>query len=134
MKKTLLLLCVFSLCFSLVACKGTQNGEITMKSVAGNYIWEKEGFGGPFNIYLKKDGSCTYYVGYNSDHLGKGSWSLDDGIVKIVETKESSGFDNIFYFRADGNSLVFIKESSDQFMYLALNDGEKFLRSKVDTK
>ena len=132
MKKTILLFCIFCMCFSLSACTGAHDGNATMKSVAGNYIWEKEGFGGPFNIYLKKDGTCNYYVGYLSSYFGMGTWSLEDGIVTIVETKESSGFDHVFHFRAEGDALVFIGEGSDQFMYTVVNDGDKFLRSEVE--
>ena len=132
MKKILLLFCIFCLCLSLFACKEGEGGEITSKTVVGNYIWEKEGFGGPFNIYLKKDGTCNYYVGYLSSYFGTGTWSLEAGIVTIVETKESSGFDHVFHFRAEKDALVFIGEGSDQFMYTVVNDGDKFLRSEVE--
>ena len=127
MKKMLLLFCICCLCFSLFACQNPQDGEITKKSVVGNYIWEKEGFGGPFNIHLKADGSCTYYVGYLSSHIGAGTWSLENGVITIREKMESS--ENIFHFRAEKDALIFIKENSDRFLHITVEDGDKFKRS-----
>ena len=123
----LLILCILCTCVSLFACVDPQGDGVTKKSVVGNYIWEHEGFGGPFNIYLKSDGSCSYYVGYLSSHIGSGSWSLSDGVVTIKETTANG--ENTFYFQAQKDTLIFIAENSSRFQFITVEDGDKFERS-----
>ena len=88
------------------------------------FVWEKEGFGGDFTIMLNDDGTYMYYVGALSSYIGSGRWSLQEGKVVLTET---SGYDNVFSFAIKGDDLVFIKEGSSEFMYVTVEDGDRFI-------
>ena len=88
------------------------------------FVWEKEGFGSDFTIRLNDDGTYMYYAGALSSYIGSGRWSLQEGTVILSET---SGYDNVFRFAAVGNDLVFIKEGSSEFMYVTVEDGDRFI-------
>ena len=88
------------------------------------FVWEKEGFGGDFTIQLNDDGTYMYYVGALSSYIGSGRWSLQEGKVVLTET---SGYDNVFYFAVKGDDLVFIRDGSSEFMYVTVEDGDRFI-------
>ena len=88
------------------------------------YVYEGEGFPDKFAITLFEDGSFSYYEGMLSSYIGFGSWEENDGMITLT-TK--SGYDLVHRFRIVENALVFIAEDSDNFIYVKISDGEKFL-------
>ena len=104
-------------------------GAMTVKDTGDSYasgrvfVWEKEGFGGDFTIRLNDDGTYMYYAGALSSYIGMGRWSVQDGIVVLAET---SGYDNVFRFSMDGDDLVFLADESSEFMYVTVENGDRF--------
>ena len=87
------------------------------------YIYEGEGFGGRFFIRFSADNTYTYSVGLLSSYYGVGGWRLDGQLLTMADT---TGLPFTNRFRVEENTLVWIAESSDGFMYLELEDGAKF--------
>ncbi len=101
----------------------------TMKNEIGEigrntYVWEKEGFGGDFTITLQNDGTYSYYAGMLSSYIGSGKWTVNDGILTMTET---TGYDRTFRFSVKDDALVFISEGSDKFMYVTVENGDRFI-------
>ena len=98
-------------------------------AVAGKtYIWEKEGSGGDFSIKIKEDGTYSYYTGFLSSYIGFGTWALEDGILTMTESPEL--YDFVFRFRVSEEGLEYISEGSSGFMYVNVEDGDRFLFSE----
>ena len=132
MKKIFLIVCIVCACFSLFSCNAPEDFIPTEDTVCGTYVWEKEGFGSPFTITLKADGSCSYYIGMLSSHIGLGSWSLADGIVTMKENENGLGQTNLFHFRVEADALIFIDDASDAFQAVGVSDGDRFSRTTDD--
>lgn len=98
-----------------------QNG-----SLAKTYVYEKGGFGSDFSLTLNEDGTFTYYAGMLSSYIGYGKWSVQGNILTITETN-----DRVNRFRINGDDLVFISEGSENFMYVKVGDGERFIACPV---
>ena len=88
------------------------------------YVYEYEGFGGPFNINIFSDGTFMYYVGMLSSYIGHGNWEYTNGILTLTDGQDQPKFINKFYVK--DNCLIYIAEGSTNFMYLKVNDGAKF--------
>ncbi len=97
------------------------------------YVWEKKGFGGDFGITLNADGTYSYYAGYLSSYIGIGTWSVDRGVLTMTEDKEHCGYDFVFRFRFDGGDLVYLADGSSKFMYVSVQDGDRFLKRDGDS-
>lgn len=97
------------------------------------YVYEKDGFGGDFTIALKDDGTFSYYEGLLSSYIGMGTWDLDEEILHLSDTGMQSRVEN-YYFRLDDGNLVYLSENSDQFLYVDVLDGERFLCDSELTK
>ncbi len=123
-KLRIVLLCAALLCtLSLFGC----TRGITDKDIADNtYIYEGDGFGGDFSIALQKDGTMSYYEGMLSSHIGVGTWTLEDGILSISEGNGRGG-QRVNRFRVEEDALIFLKDGSANFIYLHIEDGERFL-------
>ena len=93
-------------------------------SVGYTYVYEGEGFPDKFAITLFEDGTFSYYEGMLSSYIGFGTWEETDGIVTLTT---SSGYGLVHRFRREEKALVFITEGSDNFIYVKVADGEKFL-------
>ena len=120
----LLVLLLFA---GLAACKGKQGGA---DSLAGKtFVWEKEGFGGDFTITLKKDGTFEYYEGYLSSFIGTGTWKVRNSILVLLES-EDTGYGRIFRFSVGEDELRFLGGGSDDFGYVQVKDGDRFLLSE----
>lgn len=94
------------------------------------YVWEKGGFGSDFIITLEKDGTFWYSAGSLSSYIGVGEWTVDDGILTMTET---ISYDLTFRFSVEEDALVFISEGSDRFMYVTVENGDKFMAQDIDT-
>ena len=88
------------------------------------YVYEYEGFGGPFNINIFSDGTFMYYVGMLSSYIGHGNWEYTNGVLTLTDVLDKPQFINKFYVK--DNCLIYIAEGSTNFMYLKVNDGAKF--------
>jgi hypothetical protein len=129
MRKTVLYF-VLVLCFGLLIACGTTEPVYTAEDVAGKvYTYEKEGFGGPFTINIFEDGTFQYYVGYLSSYIGMGKWSVEDGVLIL---NDNTGLDYQNRFRIGENELIFIGPGSTNFMYLKVEDGDRFLGEDIE--
>lgn len=100
--------------------------QVRPEDIAGKaFRYEKEGFGGDFTIRLEEDGTFTYYEGSLSSYIGVGTWALEGDTLCITDEGVGRGWKN--YFRAEKNTLTFQAEGSENFIYLTVADGEKFL-------
>ncbi len=90
------------------------------------FIREKGGFGGDFTITLREDGTYEYYEGPLSSYIGTGTWSIRDGILTM---KEMGGYCFIFRFDVKDDELVFRLEDSSSFLYMTVEDGDRFVRN-----
>ena len=102
---------------------------ISLSSPAGSYICEQEGFGGKFTLKLNSDGTFSYYEGMLSSYIGTGEWEYDGSTVVLIDNTFEDERHTCFTF--DGNSLVFIKDSSDRFIYVDLANGTRFIRQEL---
>ena len=106
-----------------------QSAEI---DVAGKtFVWEKEGAGGDFTITLNEDGSYQYYAGYLSSYIGQGNWKLEDGVLTMTE--DGTGYDYVFRFAAKDGELDYMADGSDPFLYVTVEDGDRFLYDETKT-
>ena len=87
------------------------------------FVYEKEGFGSDFTIKLHADGTFGYYEGMLSSHIGMGTWAVEGDILTLHEDT----FDRTFRFRVQDGALHFLREGSDQFLYIKVADGARFL-------
>ena len=92
---------------------------------AAVYVYEKEGFGGPFTIALYPDGTFQYYEGYLSSYIGFGTWEMDGNLLTLRE--HDYGLVNHFTITPEG--LVFQAEGSDNFFYKEVAEGDRFLEA-----
>ena len=108
-------------------------GTSSSAEEAAVYVYEKEGFGGNFTIALDPDGTFQYYEGYLSSHMGLGTWAVEGDILTLREDEESGyGFVNRFTVTPEG--LVFQAEDSDNFLYVEVDDGDRFLGPPLETE
>ena len=92
-----------------------------------SFVWEKEGFGGDFVITLNADGTYTYYEGGLSSYIGTGAWTVNNSVLTMTE---ATGYQKIFYFNVKTNELVYIADGSDRFLYVNVEDGDRFIMRK----
>lgn len=114
---------------TLSGCASTAHQD----NLAGKgFVCEKGGFPDRFGIQLYDDGGFTYYVGAFSSHVGYGVWEFDGDTLILLEDADASGISNIFRFKVGEDSLSYIAEGSDKFMYVDVSDGEKFTAEELD--
>lgn len=107
------------------------NYFIPIEDVVGKiYEYEYEGFGGSFTININNDGTFKYYVGMLSSYIGRGNWEYSNGILTLTDELDKPKFINKFY--VEDNCLIYIVEGSTNFMYLKVNDGEKFYELAIE--
>ena len=91
---------------------------------------QNEGFGDidKFTITLNEDGTYQYYETVISSFFGMGNYEIDGDTVTIVA--EMPGVNgtvtHTFKFKANGKTLVYIADGSDNFTYIKLPDGAVF--------
>lgn len=116
---------------TLTGCSGadkTPENDISGKG----YVYEKGGFPDKFGIQLYENGEFTYYAGFYSSYVGYGKWTLDGDTLILTENPDSRGYSKVFRFSVDGDTLSYIAEGSDNFMYIKVSDGEKFTAEVLD--
>ncbi len=90
------------------------------------YVYENEGILGSFAITLYEDGSFTYSEGIASRYIGRGAWTQDGDTITLTDI-ETAGYTRINHFRIDGEDLVFLTEDSSNFIYIKVQNGERFI-------
>lgn len=97
------------------------NSEVLGKT----YTYEKEGIMGDFTITLFDDGTFSYYEGMASSYLGFGSWKQDGDIITMTNDGHG-GLGPVNHFKFDKTDLLFVEEGSSNFIYVKVQDGERF--------
>ena len=100
-----------------------------MSRAAGTYRYEGEGFGGDFTITLYADGTYAFDLGALSSYRGGGTWSVFYSAVYMTEV---GGSDLQFMFVLGEDALVYAAAGSDEFPYVKVSDGERFVRADGD--
>ena len=95
--------------------------------VAGAYRYEGGGFGGDFTLTLDADGGYAFYEGPLSSYLGGGEW-FQEGSRLYLSEKNGLPLFNVFIPVRD--ALVFAEADSDNFPYVRVPDGGRFLRQE----
>lgn len=92
------------------------------------YVYEKGGFGGfgDFMVVLNQDGTYIYSEGVAASIIGDGTWKYDDGVISLTTSKMESEEEKVRTFQYFNGDLVFIKEDSDPFTYIDVEDGDVF--------
>ena len=127
MKRKLILLAVIAALLSAgyVIYQGKQDALRTQMVGGNTYVWEKEGFGGDFPITRNEDGTYEYYVGFLSSYIGSGNWTVEGSELTMTET---TGFDCVYLFTVEDDTLVLVSEGSSEFTYVTVEDGDRFTR------
>ncbi|MBQ2782578.1 MAG: hypothetical protein IJE94_05270 [Oscillospiraceae bacterium] len=107
---------VVAVCF-LTNPKDTIGGKV--------YTYEKSGVLGNFTISLFEDGTFHYTEGMASSYLATGKWTEKGNILTLTDD-ENLGYKLVNRFRKDGDTLYFIAEGSSNFLYVTVQDGERF--------
>jgi len=89
------------------------------------YVYEKEGIMGDFTITLYNDGTFSYYEGMASSYLGFGSWTQNGDAITLTDDGHG-GLGLINHFEFDKTDLIFIEEGSSNFIYVKVQNGERF--------
>jgi len=94
--------------------------------IAGKtYLYEGEGIMGSFAITLYNDGSFFYSEGGASSYIGVGTWTRDGDIITMSDRGNGS-YGLVNHFQFEGEDLVFVEQSSSGFVYIEVEDGERF--------
>ena len=113
----------------LVAClylrmRTNEDTEMAEGIMGNTHVCVKPGFGGDkFTIRFNADGTYRYYEGSLSSYIGFGNWSVENGIVTMIET---TGRDKTFHFRLEDGALYYVTEGSSKFMHVDVVEGDKF--------
>ena len=82
-----------------------------------------------FSITLYNDGTCQYYETFISSHIGMCRYEIDGDILTITDDGIPGLYGtltNIYKFKIVGDTLVFLADESNEFMYVKLPDGSVF--------
>lgn len=106
--------------------------EVDTRRSMFQYKYEGEGCGGDFIITLYSDGTFQYYEGTLSSYIGMGTWTIDENNItclkdNVMHKSDGSEFIRTNYFYSIGNEMRWIAEGSDNFLYVTVKDGEKFI-------
>ena len=99
------------------------------------FVRDAGGFGGDFTITLRQDGGFEYYEGLLSSYIGSGTWTQEDGVICLTDRvlQDSAGIRSHYFTLEDGD-LIFRAEGSAAFMYLDVENGERFSRRTDDLR
>lgn len=101
------------------------DGDPVRIDAPGTYIYEGDGFGGDFTITLEEDGDYGFSEGPLSSYLGEGAWLFEKGKLYLIEF---GSLDLLNCFAVGNGLLIFIEKDSDNFPYVHLSDGAKFIK------
>ena len=101
------------------------NGDERDDIAGKTYLYEKDGIVGSFTITLYNDGTFVYYEGSVSSYIALGTWKQEGDIITITDDGPGC-YGLVNHFKRDGDDLLFIAEDSDNFVYVKVQDGERF--------
>ena len=102
--------------------KTDNDKSIDNSALAGKiFAYEKEGAGGYCTLSFNENGRFLYSPGKLSSYMGGGDWKIDGDTVSLIGM-----VDKTIYLKITDDTLVYIAESSDEFPYMDIKDGEKF--------
>ena len=96
-----------------------------VKITGKTYTYESEGIMGSFTITLYDNGTFHYYEGMASSYYGVGIWKQEGSIVTLADDEEM-GYPLVNTFKLDDDDLIFMEQGSSNFIYVELQDGERF--------
>lgn len=99
------------------AADGTAGGK--------TYVYENEGILGSFTLTLYEDGTFTYSEGIASSYIGMGIWTQEGDTITLFD-HGMAGNTRINHFRTDSGDLVFLSEGSSNFIYIKVQNGQRF--------
>lgn len=113
--------------------------QVRAEEICGTYTRPNDTFGeyDKFSITLNNDGTYSYYETWLSSMIGMGNYTFDGKVVTlthIVSVSDDADPKNFkskalhFKFKADGKTLVYLGNESDNFTYVKLTDGAVFER------
>ena len=92
-------------------------------SIAGKiFAYEKEGVGGYCTLSFNENGRFLYSPGKLSSYMDGGDWKIDGDTVSLIGMENKT-----IYLKITDDTLVYIAEGSDEFPYMDIKDGEKFV-------
>ncbi len=118
------------LVMSVMFLQGCGEQASQQVDVAGRvYTYTGETFGGmdfdSFTISINEDGTYSYYESMLSSYIGFGKWSVEGDILTLTED-DKIGYPFVYYFKIDGEDILYIEEGSSNFIYTDVKDGERF--------
>lgn len=123
---------LLALALAFASCGAKKN--YTPADVAGTYERTNENFGGidKFTITLNEDGTYQYYETMISSFIGMGNYEIDGNIVSMISDLPglNGTVRRTYKFKADGKTLVYVADGSDNFTYVKLPDGAAFEKLK----
>ena len=154
MKKVLVLITILSLLVTLlVGCQSskqpqtdseTETDTITetetetetehQKLAGMTYLRPNDDSFDSFSITLFENGTYQYYETFISSYIGRGTYSLDGDVLTLTDDKipTMTGYViHTYKFEYRGNTIVYLAEESDQFLYVHLPDGAVFERGEL---
>lgn len=72
------------------------------------------------------DRTFFYCESMFSSYLGYGTWEIKNGVL-IMSDDEHIGYPLRNFFRIDGEELVFVEDGSSNFIYVKVQDRERFV-------
>ena len=91
--------------------------------IAGKiFAYEKEGAGGYCTLSFNENGRFLYSPGKLSSYMDGGDWKIDGDTVSLIGMENKT-----IYLKITDDTLVYIAEGSDEFPYMDIKDGEKFV-------
>lgn len=99
----------------------------------GEYVYEREGFGGDFIITINEDHSFEYYEGSLSSYIGYGEWSIKGNTITLNDYGMGDKTRTIV-FKISDKSLIYIGDKSDNFIYVKVEDKDRFILKMSDNQ
>jgi len=88
-----------------------------------------EGVTDYFTITLRDDGECQYYATLISSYIGMCRYEIKGDILTITDDSIPGLYGTltkVYKFKIVGDTLVFLADESNEFMYVKLPDGAVF--------
>lgn len=103
-----------------------RNNKVSLKS--GTYTLQnvERDVPGDFTITIYDDGTFQCYETPISSYIGMGCYSIEKDVVALKEDEAGCTGDINYYQIVDGN-LSFIRDNSDNYRFVPLEDGSSFV-------
>lgn len=97
--------------------------DLDKSAIAGKiFAYEKEGAGGYCTLSFNENGRFLYSPGKLSSYMDGGDWKVDGDTVSLIGMENKT-----IYLKITDDTLIYIAEGSDEFPYMDIKDGEKFV-------